>query len=87
MLANIPEEAWLLTYERHRLLKLNWRKEAFEADPICKICGIEMQNEYMSSNRVTLDHIIPKSKGGEDSEENWQIMCHDCNVNKGDILP
>jgi 5-methylcytosine-specific restriction endonuclease McrA len=36
-----------------------------------------------ASNRSTVDHIIPRSIGGIDHPDNWQIMCHDCNVNKG----
>ena len=84
---HIPEEAWLLPYEAHRLLKKKWKTEQFINNPICKICGINMDDDYNSPARVSLDHIIPKSKGGLDIEENWQIMCHDCNVKKGDIIP
>lgn len=29
----------------------------------------------------TLDHLIPKSKGGQNSFENCICACHDCNVN------
>jgi 5-methylcytosine-specific restriction endonuclease McrA len=31
----------------------------------------------------TKDHIIPKSKGGKDVQENYQTMCRDCNNLKG----
>lgn len=35
---------------------------------------------------ITKDHIIPKSKGGLDSLENFQTMCSPCNWEKGDTL-
>jgi len=35
---------------------------------------------------VTKDHIIPKSKGGQNILDNYQVMCFNCNIEKGDSL-
>ena len=32
---------------------------------------------------MTIDHIVPRSKGGTDHEENLQLLCGACNSTKG----
>ena len=54
-----------------RATKLN-RKNIFRRDGFkCAYCG--------SKKQLSLDHIIPKSKGGEDSWTNLVTCCFDCN--------
>ena len=45
--------------------------------------------QYCNKNDVplTIDHIIPKSKGGDDSWENLVAACVRCNNKKGDRAP
>jgi 5-methylcytosine-specific restriction endonuclease McrA len=45
----------------------------------CVYCGT-------SSGRLTLDHVIPRSKGGESIWENVVTACAPCNLRKGDRL-
>lgn len=49
---------------------------------ICQGCGTSL-----SFKEATLDHIIPKSRGGADGIENLQIMCWSCNQAKDDTMP
>lgn len=42
----------------------------------CVYCG--------SKERLTLDHVIPISKGGETSIKNLVVACQRCNTSKGD---
>ena len=46
----------------------------------CQYCG-------RSEASLTVDHIIPKAKMGEDSWENLVTACVDCNNRKGDRAP
>jgi 5-methylcytosine-specific restriction endonuclease McrA len=43
----------------------------------CVYCG-------SSSTRLTLDHVVPRSRGGESSWENVVTACAPCNLRKGD---
>jgi 5-methylcytosine-specific restriction endonuclease McrA len=46
----------------------------------CQYCG-------RTDVPLTVDHIIPRAKGGEDSWENLVAACVRCNNKKGDQLP
>jgi 5-methylcytosine-specific restriction endonuclease McrA len=45
----------------------------------CQYCG--------SSQNLTIDHVIPRSRGGKDTWENLVTACDRCNVQKGDRTP
>ena len=42
---------------------------------ICARCG--------STNNLTIDHVEPMRMGGTNSVDNFQILCMDCNRQKG----
>ncbi len=46
----------------------------------CQYCGLK-------SSSLTVDHVVPKSRGGRDSWENLVAACHSCNTRKGDRTP
>lgn len=46
--------------------------------PSCRICKSTMQ--------ITLDHIIPTSRGGKNTLTNLQFLCLVCNNRKGNKL-
>ena len=47
----------------------------------CQYC-----DKRLNRSRFTLDHVIPKSKGGETDWNNLVISCSSCNTKKGDDL-
>lgn len=44
----------------------------------CGGCGVHFQKR-----NLTVDHIVPKSKGGTDHQENLWLLCGACNSSKG----
>jgi 5-methylcytosine-specific restriction endonuclease McrA len=38
------------------------------------------------SRLATIDHIVPRSKGGTDDEDNLVVACFTCNQRKGDSI-
>ena len=48
----------------------------------------EFKCQYCGSNRqLTIDHILPKSRGGKDKFENCVASCLTCNNSKGNKTP
>ena len=57
------------------------RKNILQRDNnCCQYCG-------SSSNKLSIDHVIPRSKGGPDQWENVTTACLTCNVMKGNRTP
>lgn len=59
--------------KRKSLIEIKW--EVFERDNFtCQKCG--------SRKFLEVDHIIPRSKKGEDNLSNYQTLCKECNRKK-----
>jgi 5-methylcytosine-specific restriction endonuclease McrA len=57
--------------------------DSYEKDPTCKLTGRKI--DINNTRSWNLDHIIPVSKGGDDSFENCQITCKQANAAKNDL--
>lgn len=56
------------------------RQNIFKRDNFtCQYCGID--------NNLTIDHVLPRSKGGKSSWSNLVTACKTCNAEKGDETP
>jgi 5-methylcytosine-specific restriction endonuclease McrA len=71
----------LLNYVKYRVnkLKINrnrlYKRDGYE----CVYCG--------NKKNLTIDHVIPKSRGGDNSWTNLVTCCSPCNRRKGDRTP
>jgi 5-methylcytosine-specific restriction endonuclease McrA len=59
------------------------RRNIFERDKnTCQYCG-----RKLPKMELTLDHVIPRARGGIDSWDNLVLACMPCNVRKGCRTP
>jgi len=69
------------------------RKNIYARDRYkCQYCGLKSGNRVIVDGkpvflRLTLDHIIPSSRGGRNSWDNLVSCCHLCNSIKADRTP
>lgn len=75
-----PEVVRLKNYVRVKFKDLSpSKKNIIDRDGSCQYCGL--------TKRLTIDHVIPVSKGGENSWTNMVTCCWDCNNRKGNRSP
>lgn len=71
----------LFKYITHKMKKIRVnRQRLYKRDNNeCAYCG--------SKKELTIDHILPKSRGGKNSWTNLITCCLSCNLKKGDKTP
>jgi 5-methylcytosine-specific restriction endonuclease McrA len=80
----VPRVIRLLGYDRlpGRKVKFN-RRNIFARDGNrCQYCG-----KRFATSELSLDHVVPRSRGGQATWENIVCACLRCNVRKGGRTP
>lgn len=80
----VPRVIRLLNYDRfpRNVVKFNRRNIFLRDENRCQYCG----NKF-STHQLSLDHVVPKSRGGQTTWENIVCACLRCNVRKGGRTP
>lgn len=71
----------LLNYVKYRLRAVKLKRERIYKRDGWKCVYCE------NKKNLTIDHVIPKSRGGGNSWHNLVTCCNTCNVRKGDKTP
>ena len=79
----MPSVIRLLEYRRipHQTRALSRKNILLRDRNCCQYCGI-----ILTSGELTLDHVLPRSRGGQSTWENLVACCHNCNRRKGNQL-
>jgi 5-methylcytosine-specific restriction endonuclease McrA len=80
----LPSVIRLLEYRRipHQSRALSRKNILLRDRNTCQYCGT-----VLPSGELTLDHVIPRSRGGSSTWENLVACCHLCNRRKGNQFP
>jgi 5-methylcytosine-specific restriction endonuclease McrA len=80
----VPRVIRLLDYDRlpKQTVKFNRRNIFARDNNQCQYCG-----KKFPTSELSLDHIIPRSQGGQSTWENIVCACVACNVRKGGRTP
>jgi 5-methylcytosine-specific restriction protein A len=57
-----------------------WQRKT--ASGLCHYCG-----KKMVFKEITMDHLVPLTRGGKSSKDNLVPSCKDCNNKKKNMLP
>src|SRR6267143_1365952 len=80
----MPSVIRLLEYRRipHQTRALSRKNILLRDRNTCQYCG-----EVLPSSELTIDHVVPRSRGGASTWENLVACCHSCNRSKGNQFP
>ena len=79
----LPSVIRLLEYRRipHQTRALSRKNILLRDRNACQYCQI-----VLTAGELTLDHVVPRSRGGLSTWENLVACCHNCNRRKGNQL-
>jgi 5-methylcytosine-specific restriction endonuclease McrA len=79
----MPSVIRLLEYRRipHQTRALSRKNILLRDRNTCQYCGT-----VLTAGELTLDHVVPRSLGGQSTWENLVACCHTCNRRKGNSL-
>lgn len=80
----VPEVVTLTRYDRVPVNTVTFsRRNIFKRDRFtCQYCG-----KQPGSEELTIDHVLPRSRGGASTWENCVLACVDCNHRKANRTP
>jgi 5-methylcytosine-specific restriction endonuclease McrA len=80
----VPEVIALITFDRLPQSVVTFsRRNIFKRDRYtCQYCGHQPQPDDL-----TIDHVVPRSQGGQSTWENCVLACMKCNHKKADRTP
>lgn len=79
-----PEIVHLVIYDRIPVYEAPFtRRNLYHRDNYtCQYCGTRL-----TTDRISIDHVLPKSKGGKTTWDNCVLACVRCNTRKADRSP
>ena len=80
----IPRVIRLRRYDKvpRREVKFSRRNILARDDHACQYCG-----RRLSTSQLSIDHVVPKSRGGGSTWTNVVAACNQCNTRKGGRMP
>lgn len=80
----VPEVISLTVFDRMPVGTVTFsRRNVFKRDHFtCQYC-----NQQPGSDQLTIDHVVPRSQGGQSTWTNCVLACLDCNGKKADRTP
>jgi 5-methylcytosine-specific restriction endonuclease McrA len=80
----VPRVIRLLGYEKlpKQTVKFNRRNIFARDNNQCQYCG-----KKFPTNELSIDHVVPRSQGGQSTWDNVCCACISCNVRKGGRTP
>ena len=80
---NLPSVIKIRDYIRHNdmAVEISRKNILIRDDHSCQYCGTKM------TSHLTVDHVLPRFRGGKDIWENLVTACKPCNQKKGNRTP